>query len=84
MDQELLGKCGYYCGQCRRYISGKCMGCVKGNPEGTCFARDCVMKKGILSCGCCEDFPCRTIQDDPKATLLSPLWLTWMERQKQG
>ena len=29
MDQELLGKCGYYCGQCPSYLAGKCKVALK-------------------------------------------------------
>ena len=82
MDENLLGKCGYYCGQCPSFLAGKCAGCVDGNEDGVCFARDCVMEKGILSCGHCREFPCERIQSDPKATLLSPLWLKWKASQK--
>ncbi|MBR4163316.1 MAG: DUF3795 domain-containing protein [Solobacterium sp.] len=82
MDEILLGKCGYYCGQCPDYIAGRCSGCIKGNKKGDCFSRDCVIEKGILSCGYCQEFPCEKIQKDPKATLLSPLWLKWKATRK--
>lgn len=84
MDEELLGKCGYYCGQCPSYLAGKCKGCTKGNVGGECYARDCALNKGILSCGHCDDFPCQTLQDNPKASLLSPLWLKWKGAQKEN
>ena len=45
MDKELLGKCGYYCGQCPSYLAGKCKGCIKGNVGGECYARDCALNK---------------------------------------
>ncbi|MBE7003236.1 MAG: DUF3795 domain-containing protein [Ruminococcaceae bacterium] len=82
MDEKQLGKCGYYCGQCPSLLAKECAGCVSGNERGVCYTRDCVLEKGILSCGYCKDFPCRRIQDDPKATLLSPLWLKWKASQK--
>ncbi|MBQ7160414.1 MAG: DUF3795 domain-containing protein [Clostridia bacterium] len=82
MDKELLGKCGYYCGQCPSYLADKCKGCIKENVGGECYAHDCAINKGLISCGHCEDFPCRTLQDDPKASLLSPLWLKWKRTQK--
>lgn len=83
MDEKLLGKCGYYCGQCPGFIHGDCAGCVEGNKDGACYSRDCVLGKGILSCGYCKDFPCTRIQDDPKAMLLSPLWLKWKAGQRK-
>ena len=83
MDEALLGKCGYYCGQCPSFLHGDCGGCVQGNPDGLCYARDCAMEKGLLSCGHCQDFPCLRIREDPKATLLSPLWLRWKAGQRK-
>ena len=47
MDEALLGKCGYYCGQCPSFLHGDCGGCVQGNPDGLCYARDCAMEKGL-------------------------------------
>ena len=84
MDEQLLGKCGYYCGQCPSFLHGDCTGCVQGNTDGVCCARDCAIAKGLISCGYCEDFPCARIQEDPKATLLSPLWIKWKAGQKSG
>ena len=75
MDKELLGKCGYYCGQCPSFLEKECLGCVQGNASGVCYAIDCAIQKELVSCGHCKNFPCYTIQTDPKATLLSPLWL---------
>ena len=84
MRKELLGKCGYYCGQCPGYLEGSCLGCLKGNKEGVCFTMDCVIGKGIPSCGHCPSFPCKRILEDPKASLLSPLWLKWKDQQKNN
>ncbi len=83
MDESLLGKCGFYCGQCQSFLTGQCIGCLNENQEGMCYTRDCTMKKGLLSCGFCKDFPCEHIQKEPKATLLSPLWLKWKASQKK-
>lgn len=83
MDENLLGKCGYYCGQCPSYARGDCAGCIRGNADGVCYARDCATRKGIAACGCCRDFPCERIRKDPKATLLSPLWLEWKASQRE-
>jgi hypothetical protein len=82
MDEKLLGKCGYYCGQCPSFMIGKCAGCIDGNQKGTCYTRDCVIERGILSCGHCQEFPCERIRSDPKASLLSPLWLKWKASQR--
>ena len=84
MNENLLGKCGYYCGYCPTFIQGKCAGCVDGNQAGVCYSRDCVLKKGIHACGECVDFPCEEIIERPKATLLSTPWLEWKKSQKNS
>ena len=53
MQENLLGKCGFYCGCCPTYIKGGCKGCVDEHSEGDCYARDCVLKQGIACCGAC-------------------------------
>ena len=47
MDESLLGKCGFYCGQCQSFLTGQCIGCLNENQEGMCYTRDCTMKKGL-------------------------------------
>ena len=63
---------------------GNVLDVSKGNKDGICYARDCVLDKGILSCGLCQEFPCERIRKDPKATLLSPLWLKWKASQRES
>ena len=36
MQENLLGKCGFYCGCCPTYIKGGCEGCVDEHSEGDC------------------------------------------------
>ena len=54
MQENLLGKCGFYCGCCPTYIKGGCKGCVEEHTEGDCYTRDCVLRQGIACCGACE------------------------------
>lgn len=57
MDEQLLGKCGYYCGSCPTLIQGICPGCLKAHQTGDCFTRDCVLRQGLTACGECRIFP---------------------------
>ena len=34
MKENLLGKCGFYCGCCPTYIKDGCKGCVDEHSEG--------------------------------------------------
>ena len=34
MQENLLGKCGFYCGCCPTYIKGGCKGCMDEHSEG--------------------------------------------------
>ena len=40
MNDELLGKCGFYCGVCHTYIKGDCKGCMEEHTTGDCHTRD--------------------------------------------
>lgn len=79
---ELMGKCGFYCGSCPTYMEGKCTGCLLQHKKGDCFTRDCVIEKSLNFCGECKDFPCDTIIERPKVTVLDKLWLEWKRRLK--
>lgn len=50
---------------------------MEEHEAGDCFTRDCVLKQGLLCCGCCNDFPCETILSQPHTTVLDKDWLRW-------
>ena len=77
MNEELLGKCGFYCGSCPTYIKGGCTGCMEDHKTGDCYTRDCVLQQGISCCGICDQFPCDTIITQPHSTVLDKDWLRW-------
>ena len=81
-EKELIGKCGFFCGSCPTYISGKCLGCRSAHNKGDCFTFDCVDQKGITYCGQCGDFPCDEIIHREKATVLDKEWLVWKRSQR--
>ena len=59
-QNELVGKCGIFCGTCRLYVLTKCRGCLDlpAGKEAKCSFYKCVENKRIDSCGNCQDFPC--------------------------
>ena len=77
MKEELLGKCGFYCGSCPTYREGGCLGCMEEHREGDCFTRDCVLRSGLDCCGACRQFPCDDLLNRPHATVLDKDWLKW-------
>ncbi len=83
MDEKLLGKCGFCCGVCPTYIRGDCSGCLAAHEAGDCFTRDCVLGKGLLACTLCSDFPCATIIERERCTVLDKAWLRW-KRVERG
>ena len=82
MDEKLLGKCGFYCGVCPTYIKGGCKGCMDEHTEGDCFTRDCVLGKGFVSCTLCSGFPCDTIIEGDRCTVLDKDWLKWKKSER--
>lgn len=78
----LIGKCGFYCPSCPTYQRGKCKGCMISNKEGECFTRDCVINKKLNYCGECKNFPCHTILEKDKVTLLDKKWLKFQKNIK--
>jgi len=52
-DQQLIAKCGLYCGACRSYLSGKCPGCAKNEKASWCAIRICCTENHLKSCADC-------------------------------
>ena len=57
---RMIAACGLYCGACRKYLNGKCTGCVTGlgqpldkGPQW-CKIRKCCQEKGFHTCAECE------------------------------
>ena len=78
-----IGKCGFYCGSCPSYRSLLCRGCIKEHKMGDCFTRDCVIEKELQFCGECSQFPCGTILQEPKCTVLDKDWLRWKQNEQK-
>ncbi|MDO4565085.1 MAG: DUF3795 domain-containing protein [Clostridia bacterium] len=77
IDETLLGKCGFYCGSCPTYAGGNCSGCVAEHQAGDCYTLDCVQNRGLAFCGECPEFPCETLLNEPRTTVLDKEWLNW-------
>lgn len=84
IDDELIGKCGFYCGSCPDHARGECEGCMKAHKTGDCFTRDCVIESGVGFCGKCANFPCDTILTKEKCNVLDKSWLGWKAAQRKG
>ena len=82
MKQELIGKCGFFCGSCPTYLNDSCMGCLLEHQIGDCYTRDCVISKEIDYCGECSNFPCDTILTKPHTTVLDKDWLKWKKESE--
>ncbi|MBR4291445.1 MAG: NUDIX domain-containing protein [Oscillospiraceae bacterium] len=80
LDGVVMGKCGFYCGGCPTYLKGSCAGCTDAHRAGDCFTRDCVLRRGIPVCTMCKEFPCDTILEKDRCTVLDKEWLRWKKR----
>ena len=40
--ENLISRCGYYCGSCKDYLNKVCRGCRNQHKKGDCFTFDCV------------------------------------------
>ncbi|MCX6281917.1 MAG: DUF3795 domain-containing protein [Bacteroidetes bacterium] len=56
VDQSLIAYCGLYCGACKKYISGTCLGCHENNKAGWCKVRACNIQNNYQSCADCKEF----------------------------
>ena len=61
VNAELVAYCGLYCGACRSFLGGICVGCHENSRAGWCKVRSCCMEKLLKSCADCAEFP------DPRA-----------------
>jgi len=61
-DKKNIAACGLYCGACRKFLSGKCPGCIKNEQAEWCKIRRCCIDKGFSTCAeCgCDVRKCRT------------------------
>lgn len=85
INEQLLGKCGFYCGACPTYIKGGCSGCEEEHIiTGNCFTHDCVKEKKLNFCGECEKFPCETIITKSHCTVLDKDWLKWKAKSERN
>ena len=53
-DKSLIAFCGLYCGACRLYLSGKCLGCKDNVKAAWCKVRLCCKDNSFASCADCK------------------------------
>lgn len=51
---KLIAYCGLYCGNCKSYKSGKCLGCTKNEKAKWCKIRTCCIENGYSTCAECK------------------------------
>ncbi len=83
-ENNLIGKCGFYCGSCPAYLREECTSCRIAHSEGDCFTFDCVDSQGIDYCGLCEKFPCNEIMTKENVTVLDSRWLKWQKARRES
>jgi hypothetical protein len=55
-DVNLVANCGLYCGACRAYLRGRCLGCRENHKATWCKVRACCIGNQFASCADCKDF----------------------------
>jgi len=55
-NEKLVSMCGLYCGACKRYLSGACLGCSANNKASWCKIRNCCLENKYASCADCKMF----------------------------
>lgn len=53
-DRNLIAYCGLYCGACRSYLNGKCLGCRENVKATWCKLRQCCIDNNLQSCADCK------------------------------
>lgn len=56
VNGNLISACGLYCGNCRKYLNGKCSGCAGYTKATWCKIRSCCLGKNIANCSACDEF----------------------------
>lgn len=52
-DSKLIAYCGLYCAACRKYLAGKCSGCMDNEKATWCKVRACCIEHNYFSCADC-------------------------------
>ena len=60
-DENLISYCGFYCGACPTYISGKCEGCRGDSPKCAvgvkkCQVKQCCVENEFFTCADCTKY----------------------------
>ena len=57
MNTENIAACGLYCGACRKFEKGDCLGCFKNEKAAWCKIRICCIDNNYKSCADCKLMP---------------------------
>jgi hypothetical protein len=53
-DPKLVAYCGLYCGACKKYLKGRCPGCIENNKATWCKVRACCIEHNYSTCADCS------------------------------
>jgi hypothetical protein len=56
IDPDLVASCGLYCGACRSYLKGRCLGCRENKKATWCKIRTCCAEGKIATCASCARY----------------------------
>ena len=64
-NYEELSYCGFACAACSNFKKNEnCQGCrAETKLLWDCDIRICAIERGLLHCGLCSEFPCKTLMD---------------------
>ncbi len=91
IDSNLLGPCGFYCGQCLAIKKGVCLGCryqaQKSEEAGRvtifCDILRCSSAKGLVTCADCPEHPCERYE--PDKSIFSKVFIDYLRNEvKKG
>ena len=86
-SENLISYCGFYCGACPTYISGKCEGCRGDSAKcavgvKNCQVKQCCVENDFFTCADCTKFP--TTRECKKYNPLSIKFGEWVSSTSRG
>jgi hypothetical protein len=79
--ENLISHCGFYCGACPNYTSGKCEGCRGNSPKCAvgvkkCKVKQCCVENDFFTCADCTK--CASTKECKKYNPLSIAFGEWI------
>jgi hypothetical protein len=86
-SEQLISYCGFYCGACPTFTSGKCEGCRGDSPKcavgyKTCSVKPCCVENGFSTCADCTIYT--SLKECKKYNPLSIRFGEWISNTSRG